>query len=256
MTQGDQSDHPAESSISAHPERFWNYRAIRFEHGEDSHVAVHEVYYEAGKPVAYADLTAPVMWFEQEGPETGFKILARMREALEKPVLTEADFERREYRLLGTLRGSDIPADFNAEHDEPERVEGEGGSALDDLDAEMKVWDSMPAVGRERFWEPSANRYPFKARIELKRITRGAHLEAKGAGAAKRAHIKKFLRRADPLRSLKGRFGQPATSVSIEEMNPLAANARQSGALADATQSRPADHVPTGDFSGRRLPAD
>ncbi len=127
MTRDHQSDDPDKSANSAHPERHWNYRAIRFEHGEDSHVAVHEVYYESGKPVAYTDMAAVIMWFEEEGPDTGFKILKRLREALMKPVLTQADFQSREQRLLGTLRGSEIPADFDAPHAKPERQAGEGG---------------------------------------------------------------------------------------------------------------------------------
>ena len=38
--------------------RHWNYRAIRFEHGEDSHIAVHEVHYQDGMPVAYFETLA------------------------------------------------------------------------------------------------------------------------------------------------------------------------------------------------------
>lgn len=33
---------------------------------------------------------------------------------------------------------------------------------------ELKDWDSMPAVGREQFWKPSALRLSFKHRLELK----------------------------------------------------------------------------------------
>ncbi|MCA6218973.1 hypothetical protein KGA65_20720 [Ideonella sp. B7] len=32
------------STVSAPVERTWNYRAIRFEHGEDSYTAIHEVH--------------------------------------------------------------------------------------------------------------------------------------------------------------------------------------------------------------------
>lgn len=59
--------------------RHWNYRAIRFEHGEDSHIAVHEVHYQDGMPVAYAETPAVVLWSCEEPAGTGLAILGRMR---------------------------------------------------------------------------------------------------------------------------------------------------------------------------------
>ncbi len=73
--------------------RHWNYRAIRFEHGEDSHIAIHEVHYRDGRPVAYSETPAVVLWSVEEADWTGLAILDRMREALGKPVLLESEFQ-------------------------------------------------------------------------------------------------------------------------------------------------------------------
>jgi hypothetical protein len=73
--------------------RHWNYRAIRFEHGEDSHIAIHEVHYQDGMPVAYSETPAVVLWSVEEPDGAGLAILDRMREALVKPVLLESEFQ-------------------------------------------------------------------------------------------------------------------------------------------------------------------
>lgn len=77
------------------PERSWNYRAIRFSSGEDHWAALHEVHYEQGRPVAYSEQPAVVMWDPvEDGDLSGYLVLERMKEALFKPTLTESDFER------------------------------------------------------------------------------------------------------------------------------------------------------------------
>jgi hypothetical protein len=37
---------------------------------------------------------------------------------------------------------------------------------------EDQAWDSMPAVGAERFWLPAYQRLPFKKRLELKPLVK------------------------------------------------------------------------------------
>lgn len=75
--------------------RTWNYRVISFKQGEDSWCAIHEVYYEGGVPVAYAESPAVVLWDVEEGERVGHSCLDRMREALSKPFLTEEAFRRK-----------------------------------------------------------------------------------------------------------------------------------------------------------------
>ena len=72
--------------------RTWNYRVIRFEHAEETSQALHEVHYEAGRPVAYSAEPAVVLWGEDDDSCAPLWVLERMKEALLKPVLTEADF--------------------------------------------------------------------------------------------------------------------------------------------------------------------
>lgn len=71
----------------------WNYRLIEFTRNGETWRAIHEVFYdEAGKPNGYSETEAGVSWFVEEGTETGAEILRKMRDALVKPLLTEADF--------------------------------------------------------------------------------------------------------------------------------------------------------------------
>ena len=75
----------------------WNYRVIEFTEGPAHWRAVHEVYYnDEDKPVAYG-ASAGVHWDVTEGDAAPLNILARIREALEKPILTPSDMvdERR-----------------------------------------------------------------------------------------------------------------------------------------------------------------
>jgi len=219
------------------PSRTWNYRAIRFEHGEDSHVAIHEVHYTDGRPVAHGERAAPLMWFEQEGMATGFRVLGRLREALDKPVLSEEDFCQPGC-LLGFPPGLELPSDFDLPppHDGVAAFESgnpsdsrksvnlpraEGGHSVDVGDElllrqedrgfggwppsntggdegggrEMAGWDNMPAVGRERFWMPAANRYPLKTLIALKKSRWGDRCLVKDCREAKRSRMKQFIRK-------------------------------------------------------------
>jgi hypothetical protein len=66
------------------------------------------------------------------------------------------------------------------------------------LDRELADWATMPVVGRERFWLPAANRYPFKTLMQLKRMKLGSDRLAKGSKEAKRARIKQFIQRHAP----------------------------------------------------------
>ena len=94
--------------------RHWNYRAIHFEHGEDSHVAIHEVHYRDGIPVAYSETPAVVLWSVEEPDGTGLAILDRMREALVKPVLRDSEFQAsgRKLRHLPSLHLK-VPENFD-----------------------------------------------------------------------------------------------------------------------------------------------
>ncbi len=138
---GDGADQ-AEAATGVDPFwRTWNYRVMRFECEQEVHFALHEVHYKGGELLAFSESPAVVLWGEEEGIETAQAVLTRMQEAFAKPVLTPTDFEA----------------------DEPPS----------DDDDDFRAWDKMPAVGRERFWLPAANRYPFKTLLALKRMKLG-----------------------------------------------------------------------------------
>ena len=44
--------------------------------------------------------------------------------------------------------------------------------AIPELTDEDRAWDSMPAVGAERFWEPAQARLSLKKRLALKQLMR------------------------------------------------------------------------------------
>ena len=44
---------------------------------------------------------------------------------------------------------------------------------IPELADEDPAWDSMPAVGAERFWEPARARLSLKKRLALKELMRG-----------------------------------------------------------------------------------
>lgn len=72
--------------------RTWNYRVIEKEHDGEISRAIHEVHYENDVPVAYTENPASIVWeADDEEPK---RVLERMREALDKPVLREEDFRR------------------------------------------------------------------------------------------------------------------------------------------------------------------
>jgi len=69
----------------------WDYRVMQFAREGDPSCTIHEVHYDDdGKPVAYTENPAYVAWDADEGDPTG--ILLRMAVAIDKPILTPADF--------------------------------------------------------------------------------------------------------------------------------------------------------------------
>ena len=68
----------------------WNHRVIREDKEYGALYAIHEVYYEDGKPVGYTEKPLPPIG-ETLG-ELEFEI-DRFKEAIKKPVLTEDDFD-------------------------------------------------------------------------------------------------------------------------------------------------------------------
>lgn len=74
--------------------KHWNYRIIEFatHEGEPAWRELREVYYDdSGRPRAYGAV-AQVAWNADEDPATPYSIVARMRAALDKPILDAQDF--------------------------------------------------------------------------------------------------------------------------------------------------------------------
>lgn len=72
----------------------WNYRVIEFD-GTDGEPwrAIHEVHYRNGQPAAYSDTPAGIVWHPTaDGWEDPRALLERLASALDKPILTPADF--------------------------------------------------------------------------------------------------------------------------------------------------------------------
>lgn len=63
-----------------------------FVSGAQAWTAIHEVYYEGGRPRGYTEGPAAVMWDTEEGISGGLRVLERMKDALLKPPLKETDF--------------------------------------------------------------------------------------------------------------------------------------------------------------------
>lgn len=71
----------------------WNYRVMEFNTPDGAWRAVHEVHYDAeGRPRAYSENPAQLVWDTDEGDESPKATIGRLREALNKPVLTVEDF--------------------------------------------------------------------------------------------------------------------------------------------------------------------
>ncbi|WP_434108136.1 hypothetical protein [Paraburkholderia caffeinilytica] len=85
-----------EMNLDAQPASHWNYRVMQFTGGEESWRAIHEVHYRDGVPWGYTEKPAIVHWDLDMGDDdsTALAILERMREAISKPVLRVADFDR------------------------------------------------------------------------------------------------------------------------------------------------------------------
>lgn len=79
-------------------EHTWNYRVIEFVDPDSSEVwrQIHEVHYENGKPVTYSENPAPVYGNTDDDLHA---VLERMRDAIGKAHLVEADF------LEGAING-------------------------------------------------------------------------------------------------------------------------------------------------------
>jgi hypothetical protein len=78
-------------SSPAGSSRTWNYRVLSFRNGDEAWQAIHEVHYRDGVPIAHPEAPAVLMW-DPDDVDGGLLNLERMREALSKPVLTDADF--------------------------------------------------------------------------------------------------------------------------------------------------------------------
>ncbi len=72
--------------------RTWDYRVMSFNDGEDAWQAIHEVQYLGDVPVMFSLGPVVVLWNSEEDGEAGRRCVERMREALDKPVLTPSDF--------------------------------------------------------------------------------------------------------------------------------------------------------------------
>lgn len=74
--------------------RTWNYRVIEFvTPGGEPWRSIHEVHYVDEVPIAYSESPACIVWDVDEGYSAALFTLKRMRKALDKPVLVEADFK-------------------------------------------------------------------------------------------------------------------------------------------------------------------
>jgi len=83
----------------------WNYRVIEFVAPSlETWRAIHEVHYDdAGRPMQYSETPASVTWSEGEDESTPAAIMDRMREALNKPTLTQFDFMNSFEEALGEV---------------------------------------------------------------------------------------------------------------------------------------------------------
>lgn len=137
--------------------RHWNYRAIRFEHGEDSDIADHELHYQDGMPVAYSETPAVVLGSIEEPDGAGLVILDRMREALVKPALLESEFPASRH-ALGFLQGLQVSENFDDPLPE-EVVQTLEGHRVElrvqrpSMGTEYVALADVPSECREEFWE-------------------------------------------------------------------------------------------------------
>ncbi len=65
------------------------------------------------------------------------------------------------------------------------------GDSAERRDRELRDWMDMGAVGRERFWLPAANRYPFKTLLAIKELARQRATKNKLGAKGKLVAIKK-----------------------------------------------------------------
>jgi hypothetical protein len=75
----------------------WNFRVMEFRDPDTEEVwqAIHEVHYDgSGKPIGYSTYPTGVVSHDDGGHQKALGwVLDRMREALDRPVLVESDFD-------------------------------------------------------------------------------------------------------------------------------------------------------------------
>lgn len=82
------------SSATETPPKHRNCRVIEFPQADgDTWYAIHEVYYEHGRPSGYTTSPAAPSWSSDDGPAAGLARLEKIREALRKPILKTSDFD-------------------------------------------------------------------------------------------------------------------------------------------------------------------
>lgn len=86
-----------ERLLKANKSTYWNYRVIEFFDPENDKPwrAIHEVYYENGKPKYYTENPASIVFDLDESTDDIKEEIERMKSALDKPVLIEKDFTKK-----------------------------------------------------------------------------------------------------------------------------------------------------------------
>jgi hypothetical protein len=70
----------------------WDYRVLEITAGEESWRTIREVYHEECVKMAYTANASTIQWDLDDGDGSALTIPDRMRDAISKPVLREADF--------------------------------------------------------------------------------------------------------------------------------------------------------------------
>lgn len=128
-----------------------NYRVMCFRDvsGEPRH-QIHEVYYDGeGKPNSYTKNAVSAC--SADGIDGLKRMLEKMQEALDRPVLQESDFLIKEFAKPGSLKDHiSIADDFDAPLDIVEHVKNMSGNfSHSDYDFNRNVIDSKPIVDKD-----------------------------------------------------------------------------------------------------------
>lgn len=75
------------------PKHYWNYRIIKKQVGGEDRYAIHEVYYQKGKPYMYTENPVEI---SAESIEDLKEELEWIQDCLDKPVLTDDDMDIKE----------------------------------------------------------------------------------------------------------------------------------------------------------------